>query len=106
MLHQIFTDNDINSVFHGPKTISCLRVALLCDCFNLFIKFCYVITVSASLRERHNIYRRLYISMMQSKNLSSSKQSGNITGKALRKSECYSNLEDTLFYLIGELQKG
>ena len=44
--------------------------------------------------------------MMQSKNLSSSKQSGNITGKALRKSECYSNLEDTLFYLIGELQKG
>ena len=99
MLDKKFTDDDITSVVHGPKTIPCLRVALLCDCFNLFIKFCYVITVSASLKERHNIYRRLYISMMQSKNLSSSIQSGNITGKALRKSECNSNLEDTLFYL-------
>ena len=101
MLDKIFTDDDINSVVHGPKTISCLRVALLCDCFNLFIKFCNAITVSASLKERHNIYRRLYISMMQSKNLSSSMQSGNITGKkALHKSECYSNLEDWKDFIL------
>ena len=99
MLDKKFTD-DINSVVHGPKTISCLRVALLCDCFNLFIKFCNVITVSASLKERHNIYRRLFISMMQSKNLSSSVQSGNITGKALRTSECHSNLKDWKDFIL------
>ena len=88
-----FTNDDINSM-HGPKTLPCLRIALICDCLNLFIKFCNLITVSASLKERHNIYRKLYISMMKSKSVSSSVQS------EIRNSKCFINSEDWKGFIL------
>ena len=59
-----FSAEDFNSIQLGTDVFSTLRVALFSECFQEFVHFCNMVTVSASLKGRQIIYSRIFLSMV------------------------------------------